>query len=135
MCVVTACQSPNKIPDDIIGIDKMKFILWDMIHAGKLSQIQYENSIYKRRKDTTRIHKDSLRFRKDTLKTNKDSFNLRLKTTDYFQQVFEIYHITKDEFYKSYRYYEEHPDKNKILMDSVSAYAARQRQDLYKRIQ
>jgi hypothetical protein len=52
-----------------------------------------------------------------------------------FQQVFAIHGITKDEFYKSYRYYEGHPDKNKILMDSVSAYATRQRLELYKRRQ
>jgi len=106
VCLFGACKSPNKIPDDIIGIDKMKLIVWDMIRAGAL----YEN------------------------KFSKYPDTLKIKTTEMFQQVFAIYGITKDKFYKSYRYYEEHPDKNKILMDSVSAYASRQRLELYKRM-
>ena len=102
--MLTACSSPNKIPDDIIGIDRMKLIIWDMTRAGKLAQERYR----------------------------KDSVHMKIITTEAFQQVFDLYHITKDDFYKSYQYYEEHPDKNKILLDSVSAYALRQRQQLYK---
>jgi hypothetical protein len=120
-CALVACSSSNKIPDDIIGIDKMKLILWDMIRAGKLAEIQYEGNKYKIRKDSAAIR--------------KDSFNMKETSIGYFDQIFVIHHITKDEFYKSYRYYEEHPDKNEILMDSVSAYASRQRETLYKRIQ
>src|SRR5689334_17033833 len=106
VCIFAACKSPNKIPDDIISIDKMKMIVWDMTQAGAFS----ENKFGK--------YRDSL----------------KIKTTEMFQQVFAIYGITKDEFYKSYRYYEGHPDKNKILMDSVSAYASRHRVELYKRL-
>ena len=106
ICFIVACRSPNKIPNDILGIDKMKLIVWDMIRAGALSENKYGR------------YPDSL----------------KIKSIEMFQQVFTIHGITKDEFYKSYRYYEEHPDKNKILMDSVSAYANRQRQELYKRM-
>jgi hypothetical protein len=106
ICLFAACKSPNKIPDDVIGINKMKLIVWDMMRAGALAENNYP----------------------------KINDTLKLKTTKLFQQVFAIYGISKDEFYKSYRYYEEHPDKNKILMDSVSAYANRQRQELYKRL-
>jgi Domain of unknown function (DUF4296) len=106
VCLFAACKSPNKIPDDIMGIDKMKFIVWDMIQAGAFSENKFSKS-------------------PDTLK---------IKTIELFQQVFAIHGISKEEFYKSYRYYEEHPDKNKILMDSVSAYATRQRLELYKRM-
>ena len=106
VCFLVACRSPNKIPDEIIGIDKMKLIVWDMIQAGAFTENKFS-----RYPDTFRI-----------------------KTLEMFQQVFVIHGITKDEFYKSYRYYEAHPDKNKILMDSVSAYATRHRIELYKRL-
>jgi hypothetical protein len=106
ICLFVACKSPNKIPDNIIGIDKMKLIVWDMIRAGAFSENKF----------------------------GKYPDTLKIKTIEMLQQVFAIHGISKDEFYKSYRYYEEHPDKNKILMDSVFAYATRQRQESYKRI-
>jgi len=105
-----SCTS-NKIPSDILGIDKMKTIIWDMTRAGMLSREQYKKQLIK-----------------------KDSASYFIKTKENYQQVFNIYGITKDEFYKSYKYYLDHPDKNKILMDSVSAYSNRQREDLYRRL-
>lgn len=98
-CFYAACTSDSKIPNDVIGIDKMKLVMWDMIRAGEL------------------VHNN---FWKDSV---------TIKTTQSFQQVFSIHSISKDEFYKSYKYYEEHPDKNKILMDSITAYANRKRAD------
>lgn len=88
-----------------MGIDKMKLIVWDLTRAGKLAEDKYK----------------------------KDSVSLSQEKMQLFQQVFNVYHITKDEFYKSYRYYEEHPDKHKILLDSLNAYAGRERQKLYKK--
>ena len=108
ICIfAVACSSPNKIPDDIMSIDKMKPIVWDMFRAAALSQ---------------NLHKlDSSLFKKETLEN--------------YEQVFKLYGITKDDFYKSYNYYLQHPDKNKILMDSLIAYSGRQRAELYKRTQ
>lgn len=107
VCCSLACSSPGKIPDDIMGINEMKPIVWDMIRAGVLTQNQY---------------------RSDTLMLRKEMY------TNY-EQVFNIHHTTKDEFYKSYRYYLEHPDKHKVLMDTVIAYANRKRIDLFKRVE
>jgi hypothetical protein len=126
----------------------MKLICWDLTRAGKLAQIEYERSRripvnrpnstradtssprgHKRAKDS--ISKENNSSIKDTSRQKKDTLNLKVLTTQAFQQVFDFYHITKEEFYKSYRYYEEHPDKNSILMDSLSAYAGRQREQLY----
>ncbi len=103
----TACQSPNEIPNDIMGIDTMKVIVWDMAHAGALAQNQYK----------------------------KDTPAIKQKTIEFYQQVFTIHGITKDEFYKSNRYYMEHPDKHKILMDSVNAYANNRRGNMYKKLE
>ena len=85
----------------------MKLIVWDMIRGGELAKNQ----------------------------NIKDSGIIKVKTLENFQQVFSIHGISKDEFYKSYTYYEKHPNKNKILMDSVIAYANRQRADLYKKME
>jgi hypothetical protein len=74
--------------------------MWDMILAE-------EFSMNKKQGDTTK----------------KDA-------TPAFQQVFKIHHTTKDAFYKSLHFYESHANLNKTLIDSVNAFANRQRQDL-----
>jgi Domain of unknown function (DUF4296) len=102
-----ACSSPNKMPDDVISINQMKPIVWDMIRAGVLTQTQFKSDSVMRKKET--------------------------KAT--YDQVFKIYGVTKDEFYTSYQYYMKHPDKHKILMDSVVAYANRKRIDLFNKPQ
>ncbi len=85
----------------------MKLILWDMINAGELAQIQY----------------------------NKDSSgSITGRSIEKFQHVLTFYRISKEEFYKSYSYYDYHADKNKILMDSLSAYASRKRITTYKKL-
>jgi Domain of unknown function (DUF4296) len=74
LCCSIACSSPNKIPDDVIGINEMKPIVWDMMRAGALTQNLFR----------------------------LDSVALKRETLVMYQQVFNIYGITKDEFYKSY---------------------------------
>lgn len=91
----------------MISINQMKPIVWDMIRAGVLTQNQFKLDTVTRRKET--------------------------KAT--YEQVFKIYGVTKDEFYASYQYYMEHPDKHKTLMDSVVAYANRKRIDLFNKPQ
>jgi hypothetical protein len=99
-----ACSSPNKIPDDIMDVNKMKPIVWDMMRATSLSQNM-------RKTDTNLVKKETL---------------------SNYERVFKVHHVTKEEFFKSYNYYLQHPDKNKILMDTLAAYANRQRTELYK---
>lgn len=103
---VAACSSPNEIPDDVIGINEMKPIMWDMLRAGSLAQ------------NVSGI----------------DTAKLRDIATGNYQQIFKLYGITKEEFYESYQYYIEHPDKQKILLDSVVAYANRNRMKLFEKM-
>ena len=49
-----------------------------------------------------------------------------------YKEVFTIHHTTKDEFNKSYQFYLSRPDLSKSLFDSLSAYANRQRNEMYK---
>jgi hypothetical protein len=63
---------------------------------------------------------------KDTTLRNSKN-NLKL-----YQQVFLVHHVNKDQFYYSYQYYEQHPDRMKILLDSLTTFAERQKSKMKK---
>lgn len=83
-----------------LPFDTMKVVILDLMNAE-----QWNNFI----------------IVKDTLLRNSKN-NLKL-----YQQVFLVHHINKEQFYNSYQYYEEHPDKMKTLLDSLSTYSERQK--------
>lgn len=89
-----SCADKKKIPKDILPPQKMQAILWDMISAGEFL-------------NTFILKKDSA--------VNKDSVSLKI-----YGQVFHIYHITKEQFDKSYSYYRDHPELMKVIIDSLS---------------
>ena len=107
MCILVSCTPDDqKIPEDVLPVDKMKLIVWDMTQAG-------EYATYQRDKDTA--HKPL--------------------NTGYFNEVLKLYHVDKNNFFKSFDYYQSHPVLNKILFDSVAAYGERKRVQLYKKTQ
>ena len=83
-----------------IPLNKMKVIVWDMTCADELyfEKVQKDSSLIKKKE------------------------NIRL-----YEQVFLVHKISKDEFYSNYKFYQEHADQYKILIDSVQSYATRQR--------
>ena len=85
---------------EVLPFDTIKVVMWDLLNAEEFNNIL--------------IIKDS------TLKKTKN--NLKL-----YQQVFFMHHLSKEQFYYSYQFYEQHPDQFKTLMDSVSSYGPRQR--------
>lgn len=94
-----SCKEKNK-KIEVLTFDTMKVVVLDLLIADEWNNIL--------------ITKDS------TLK--KTNNNLKL-----YQQVFFIHHISKNQFYYSYQFYEQHPDKFKALMDSVYAFGSRQK--------
>jgi hypothetical protein len=94
--LLLACSS--SIPRDVLPPDKMKQIVFDLVRADQF----VDNYVIK---DTSAKIKD----RRITL----------------YEQVFAIHKTNRKEFYKSYQYYQQHPDKNKILFDSLSAFGIR----------
>jgi hypothetical protein len=96
-----ACSNRNEIPDNVLPPEKMKPVLWDMILA-----------------DQYILSKDP----------NEDS--LKSEAIIKFEDVFAKHKIDKESFYNSLRYYEEHPDLLKVLMDSAAAYGTRARNDI-----
>ena len=104
---VACTPKEKKIPKDILPINKMKVIVWDMTKAGAYVEYAKEK-------------------RKDTSKT---------LSTASLAQVLKLHNITKEDFFKSFTFYQSHPLLNKELFDSVNSYAQRQRSELYKRRQ
>lgn len=89
--------------NEIIGIDSMKSIMWDMIRAD-----EYYLRI---------IAKDTLAIKKKV--------NIRL-----YEEVFSIHHTSKKQFDDSYKYYAAHPDQYKRLVDSLDAFSYREKNKL-----
>jgi hypothetical protein len=94
----------KKIPEDIMPVNRMKLIVWDLIQAGA-----YASSL--KEKDTS----------------------VKKINTAYLAEVLKLHNINKDEFFKSFNFYQQHPVLNKELFDSVSVYAQRQRNEMYKK--
>jgi len=103
---VLSCSDQNSVPKDIIAKDKMGKILWDLVQADQYS--------------TQYLVKDSAKI------------NVKQETMKLYEEVFRIHHITKDEFQKSFAFYLAHPDITKVMFDSISANANRQRMQVYR---
>lgn len=107
--VFVACTpKEKKIPKDILPINKMKLIVWDMTEAGAYAEYAKEKI--------------------------KDSAIKTLNTAP-LVQVLKLHKITKEDFFKSFTFYQSHPLLNKELFDSLNSYAQRQRGELYRRRQ
>lgn len=82
----------------ILPINSMKLVLWDMLKAD-----EWYNQT-----------------------TIKDTLHVRLKENFlYYEEVYKVHQINKDQFYNSYKFYETHPDQFKVLIDSVVAFGDR----------
>ncbi len=101
--VAVSCKDAKK--NEPIGIDKMKLITWDLIKAGEWHlQVIAKDSAALKRKEETR----------------------------YYAQVFAIHGVTREQYYKSYRYYEAHPTEFKVLIDSIDAFSNREKNRLFE---
>jgi phosphorylcholine metabolism protein LicD len=99
ICFV-ACTRKKDMSGDIIIKEKMQAILWDIFQADAFTE-QY-------------IKKDSSK--------NPALENARLQ-----QQIFSIHKVSRQDFQRSYLFYKTHPTEMKILLDSISAKAERER--------
>lgn len=89
---IVSCGSKNKIPEEILPPAKMQILFWDVLQADAFA--------------FTYVTKDT------TKKPEAEVAKLQ-------QQIFSIHKTTKDIFYKSYEYYNIHPEIMKPLLDSM----------------
>lgn len=91
---ITGCKNKNRIPDGIIPQKKMQAILWDMMRSDQ--------------------------FLSDFVLKKDSSLDKRFESIKLYGQVFDIHHISKEQFGKSFSFYKTHPDLFKVIMDSLS---------------
>ncbi|HMO62707.1 MAG TPA: DUF4296 domain-containing protein [Ferruginibacter sp.] len=96
-----ACTSKGN--GKLLGINKMKEVMWDVLQAD----VFVDNFV-----------------KIDTTKNAAD------ESVKLLQQVFALHKIQKEDYAFTYEYYRNNPDKMKVLMDSVSAYAETKRRDM-----
>ena len=105
----TGCSDKDKTPSGIIPRDQMEKVLWDMIEADQYA--------------TTYIVKDSAHS------------DVKLETMKLYQQVFQLHKISREDFSKSYQYYQSHPEVTRDMFDSLLARGNRLRSEYYTRPQ
>lgn len=98
---IVACSDKESLPRNIIAPAPMQKIVWDMLQAD---EVALQNKL----KDTTIVLKN-------------ESYKL-------YDQVFAIHKTSRDQFYKSYEYYQKHPQLYKALMEGVNSFAQKERE-------
>ena len=104
LVMVHGCTSKNE-DNNILPRDKMQAVMWDIIGADVFTH-QF--------------------IRKDSLK-NASVENMQLQN-----KVFKLHKVTREDFYKSYDHYLAHADMMKVILDSMSAKAERNRMNMIR---
>jgi hypothetical protein len=89
--VLMACSS--SVPKDILPPDQMFPVMRDMVLVDELINNQAST-------DTT--------------------VDPKVKRSKLYEQVFVLHNTDRQQFYKSFRYYQRHPDRQKLVFDSLS---------------
>lgn len=105
--LVTGCSDKDKVPSGIIPREKMEKILWDMVEADQYAAVY--------------LVKDSMRV------------NVKMETLKLYQEIFQLNQVSRDEFRKSFAYYQEHPELTRNVFDSIIARGNRLRTESYSR--
>ena len=94
LLIPLACSRKQKLPEGILAQPKMQAVMWDMLRAGEF----LSGYVYYR--DT--ISSDAAVSKK------------------WFDKIYQIHHISSDQFRKSFDYYTAHPAMMREIMDSLS---------------
>lgn len=95
LAVLSSCGKKDPVPPGVLPPPKMQAVLWDLMRADQFL------GDYVLNKDTS---------------LNKVNESLR-----YYRQIFALHKISKEEFEKSFTWYQQHPQQFRALMDSIAA--------------
>jgi hypothetical protein len=95
-----SCSRKDAVPQNLIQQKEMQLVVWDILQADELAM---QNKLA----DSSLVLKN-------------ESFRL-------YDQVFALHKVSRDQFFKTYRYYQEHPGLYKTLMNGVKIVADKQR--------
>lgn len=101
---MAACSDKNSVPFGILPVDKMAPIVWDMVEADQYMALLLKDSAH---------------------------MDLKMERLRLYEQVFRSHDISREKFEKSYNYYKEHPEINRILYDSLTAEGTRYNNEIY----
>lgn len=105
LSVIFFACSHSDVPKGILASDKMEKVVYDLLKVD-----EYLNNFVI--KDTT--------------------VNIKMKRSIFYEQVFALHNTNRKEFYTSYRYYQQHPDIQKKLFDSLIAIAGREKAESHR---
>jgi len=107
ICIVliVGCSEKDNIPSGILDKEEMGSILWDMMQAD-----QYASSY---------LIKDSAKV------------NVKMETLKLYEEVFRLHKVSREEFRRSFQFYQDHPDITRVLFDSLIARGNRMRSESY----
>lgn len=101
---IIACNQRGGSPDNLMNETKMTDVLWDYMKADA-----YALEFIKKYDST----------RNDTIE------NIRLQSA-----IFNQHKVTPSQFFESYRYYCTHPEKMRVILDSIEARQSREKRNL-----
>jgi len=104
MFCLCSCWQAKPGHGEVLSINAMKLVMWDMIQADEFAIVY--------------IGKDSSR-------------NLQKETNLLYQKVFALHKIDSKRFFASFEFYKNHPDHYKVLVDSLTAFANRERDNRF----
>jgi hypothetical protein len=91
---IGACHNKNAVPAGILEKNQMQGVLWDIMQADAFTNF----------------------FIKKDASKNPVIENAKLQ-----EQIFAMHHISREDFYKSYNYYKEHPGMMVAILDSITS--------------
>lgn len=98
------CGNKTRGGIQIIPTPKMTTVIWDMIQVDEFA--------------TANILKDTTK-------------NIKLERIKLYQHVFKLHKVSEKEFSNSFNYYTGRPDIMKMIFDSLSSRAERERRTMY----
>ncbi len=101
--VLASCSENKRVPNNVLPAQKFEAVFKDIVIADALN--------------TERSFKDT-------------GIKIPIENTRYFQKVFAMHAVTKNQFMVSYNYYLTRPDLLKGITDSVSAQLTRKSEAL-----
>jgi len=105
---IVGCNDKTGTPSGVLGKEKMQSVMWDIVRAEVFTE----------------------QFMKKDSSKNIAMENLKLQNA-----IFSIHKVTRSQYFRSYDYYISHTDLIRLVLDSMSAKAERDRFELYKPIE
>ena len=103
LCLIVvffSCTTKKNPKGEILSNEKMQAVMWDIFQADAYTEFY--------------VKKDS----------SKNSF---LENAALQKKIFSLHKVNKEDFYETYEYYSNRNSDMRILLDSISAKAERQR--------